>query len=43
MAKQSAELELARMKINVDIEAAASEAEVANILNKIGLDLKMFA
>ena len=43
MAKQSADLELARMKVNVDIEAAASAADVVNILNKLGLDLKMSA
>lgn len=43
MAKQSADLELARMKVNVDIDAAASHAEVVNILNKLGLELKMSA
>lgn len=43
MAKQSADLELARMKVNVDIETAGTEAEVANILNKLGLELKMLA
>ena len=41
MAKQSADLELARMKVNVDIEAAATEAEVSKILENLGVLLKL--
>ena len=37
MAKQSADLELARMQANVDIENAGSEADVVKILKKFGL------
>jgi hypothetical protein len=39
MAKQSADLELARMKINVQIEAASTAGEIVEILKTLGIDL----
>lgn len=41
MAAQSAELEIARMKVNVSIEAAKSEADIVKILDSMGLSLRM--
>ncbi len=43
MAKQSADLELARMKVNVQIETATSTGEIVEILKTLGLYLKINA
>ncbi|BAQ50278.1 hypothetical protein [Methylobacterium aquaticum] len=41
MAEQSRELEIARMKVNIQIEEAKNEAEVVEILESFGLALSM--
>ena len=41
MAEQSRELEIARMKVNIQIEDAKNEAEVVEILESFGLALSM--
>lgn len=41
MAAQSTDLEIARMKVNIRIDEAKTEAEIVKILGEMGLSLQM--